>query len=103
MWNSLPPEFRQLAPASSTSPLAVCPTLFHKKTKNSCPAIHAQDMRVLICCLPSYQRLISCDLYIHVRLIRVLGGDLLSDLFVISCDPFSHSHDMSILIFHLIE
>ena len=33
MWNRLPPEFRQLAPLSSTSPLAISPTLFHKKLK----------------------------------------------------------------------
>ena len=31
MWNRLPSEFRQLAPLSSTSPLAISPTLFHKK------------------------------------------------------------------------
>ena len=35
LWNRLPPEFRQLAPSSSTSPLAISPTLFHKKQKNS--------------------------------------------------------------------
>ena len=33
LWNSLPPAFRQ-APESSTSPLAISPTLFHKKLKS---------------------------------------------------------------------
>jgi exonuclease III len=33
LWNRLPSEFRQLAPLSSTSPLAISPTLFHKKLK----------------------------------------------------------------------
>ena len=35
LWNRLPSQLRQLAPLSSTSPLAISPTLFHKKTKNS--------------------------------------------------------------------
>ena len=35
MWNRLPHELRQLAKPSSSSPLAISPTLFHKKTKNS--------------------------------------------------------------------
>ena len=30
LWNRLPPEFRQLAPSSSTSPLAISPTLSQK-------------------------------------------------------------------------
>ena len=34
MCNCLPSEFRQLVPFSSTSPLAISPTLFHKKQKN---------------------------------------------------------------------
>ena len=31
LWSRLPPEFRQLAPLSSTSSFAICLTLFHKK------------------------------------------------------------------------
>ena len=36
LWNRRPPEFRQLATLSSTSPLAISPTLFHKKLKLIC-------------------------------------------------------------------
>ena len=33
LWNRLPSEFRQLVPLSSTSPIAISPTLFHKELK----------------------------------------------------------------------
>ena len=33
LWNHLPHEFRQLAQPSSSSPLAISPTPFHKKLK----------------------------------------------------------------------
>ena len=35
LWNRLPSEFRHLAPLSSTSPLAISPTLFTKKLKTN--------------------------------------------------------------------